>query len=398
MNAAHDPGTNDPALLDGDWLAQQIREQGFDLARVAPPRPARTIGAFRAWLEGGHHGEMAYLARPDAVHKRADPRHLLPTCRTVVTVAMNYYTGPAPADLGDDPARAVISRYAWADNYYHVLAPRLRALAAALEAKLGRPVTARAYAGDGPVLEKAMAADGDLGFIGKNTLLIHPGLGSWLFLGELLLDVDLPSLTVQPSQGPTTARAGGCGTCTRCLEVCPTGALAAPYFLDARRCISYLTIELKGSIPREMRPLIGNRVFGCDLCQEVCPWNRRFARPTSEPAFQPREDAAAPVLLDLMALDEKDFRLRYRGSPILRSKRHGLLRNVAVALGNWGDPAAIPALVQALADPHPLIREHAAWALGRINHSRARQALRAAQPGETDPQVRTEIDRSLEEG
>ena len=398
MSTTQENRTTPNVLIDEDWLAAQIRAQGFDLAHVAPPRPAATIGAFRAWLEGGHHGAMAYLARPDSVHKRADPRHIKPSCRTVLTVAMNYYTHPLPDELRDDPARGLMSRYAWADNYYHVLAPRLRALAEALEARLERPVVARAYAGDGPILEKALAAEGGLGFVGKNTLLIHPELGSWLFLGELLLDVELPPLALPPNPGAAKARAAGCGTCTRCLEVCPTGALTAPYFLDAQRCISYLTIELKGSIPRDLRPLIGHRVFGCDLCQDVCPWNQRFARPTSDAAFQPREDAAAPLLLDLMALDDKDFRLRYRGNPILRAKRHGLLRNVTVALGNWGDPAAIPALAQALADPHPLIREHAAWALGRVGGGRARQALGAARTVETDPQVQAEIGLSLAEG
>ena len=212
------------APIDESWLAQQIRELGFDAARIAPVRPATTIGAYQAWLDGGYHGEMAYLARPDSAYKRAYPGHILPNCRTIITVAVNYFTQPLPDRLRDDPSRGMVARYAWGDNYYHVLAPRLRALADALGTKLGTPVVAREYAGDGPLLEKEMAAASGLGFVGKNTLLIHPGLGSWLFLGELLLDVDLPPLAPDLLPGATTQnRASTCGACTRCLEACPSG-------------------------------------------------------------------------------------------------------------------------------------------------------------------------------
>jgi epoxyqueuosine reductase len=235
-----------------------------------------------------------------------------------------------------------------------------------------------------------LGARAGLGFVGKNTNLIHPRLGSWLFLGEVLLPVELPA------EEPT-AEPGTCGQCTRCLEACPTGALVAPYVLDARRCISYLTIELKGPIPHELRPLMGNRIFGCDICQEVCPWNRRFAQRTIEAAFQPWPDSIAPHLLDLMALDEEGFRQRFRGSPVGRAKRRGLLRSVATALGNWGDPSALPALAQALEDAEPLIRGHAAWALGRIGSRKARRALGGALSGESDVWVRGEIELSLGE-
>ena len=246
------------------------------------------------------------------------------------------------------------------------------------------PVTYRAYVDTGPILERDLAVRGGLGFVGKNTNLIHPQLGSWLFLGELLLAVELPATKPNPDQGT-------CGGCTRCLDACPTGALVAPYVLDARRCISYLTIELKGVIPRGLRPLLGNRIFGCDICQEVCPWNRRFARPTLEPAFQPRPDALAPHLLDLLSLDASDFRHRYRASPVRRAKRRGLLRNAAVAMGNWGDHSTVAPLTRALGDDEPLVRGHVAWALGRIACSQAQSVLAEALTIETDPWVREEI-------
>jgi epoxyqueuosine reductase len=346
-------------------LIAQAHRLGFDLAGIAPVGPPAGLDRYRAWLEQDYHSEMAYLARPEAVAARGDPARLLPGVRSVVVVGVNYYTGPPPPALGNDPSRGLIARYAWGDDYHDVLVPRLRQLAAWLEAETGKPVAHRAYADTGPLLEREMAARAGLGFVGKNTALIHPRLGSWLFLGELLLDVDIVGGEVV---GRESTPASWCGRCTRCLDACPTGALVAPYVLDARRCLSYLTIELKGPIPAGLRPLLGNRIFGCDVCQEVCPWNRRFARPSGEAAFQPRPDSMTPRLLDLMALDDDGFRRRFRGSAVMRAKRRGLLHNVAVALANWGDPAAVPALNRALGDAEPLIREHAAWALSRIGN------------------------------
>jgi epoxyqueuosine reductase len=380
-------------VQDRRQRAEQIVAEGhrlgFDLVALAPAASPATMDAYRAWLAAGHHGEMAYLARPDAVVRRADLALTLPGVRTVVSVAANYHTRPLPAELRDDPSRGLVASYAWGDDYHEVLAPCLRELAAFVEAQLGAEVAHRAYVDTEPLLEREIAAGAGLGFVGKNTNLIHPRLGSWLFLGELLLSVDLPAL---PAPGPAT---GTCGGCTRCLDACPTGALVAPYVLDARRCISYLTIELKGPIPRDLRPLLGNRILGCDICQEVCPWNRRFARPTVEPAFQPRVDSLAPQLLDLLALDEAGFQRRFAASPLKRARRRGLLRNVAVALGNWGDPAAVPALAQALHDAEPLIRGHAAWALGRIAAPGARRALEQAQAREIDSFVRQELAATL---
>jgi len=344
-------------LLDAQMVMRQALSLGFDLVGIIAARPPDTYDRYREWLAQGYHGEMGYLARPDAVAKRADLNRILPGVRTVIVVAVNYLT--ASPDCSGDPSRGCISRYAWGDDYHDILLARLRRLAELIEEQVGHAVVGRAYVDTGPLLERAMAVEAGLGFIGKNTNLIHPGLGSWLFLGELLLTVEIPTSVA-------AGRKGGCGKCTRCLDACPTGALIAPYRLDARRCISYLTVENKGPIPDEMRPLLGNRIFGCDICQEVCPWNRRFARPTDDAAFRPRAELLAPPLVQLMELDDAGFRRLFHGSPIKRAKRRGLLRNVAVALGNWGDPAAIPVLRRALHDPEPLIREHAAWALARI--------------------------------
>ena len=377
----------------GAWIVKQAHRLGFSLVGFAPAGPPRAAARYRAWLERGYHGEMAYLARPEAVARRQDVSRILPGVQTVVALAVNYRTADLPTGPGEDPARGLISRYAWGDDYHDLLTDRLRQLGAAIEDRGGGAVAWRAYVDTGPLLEREWAARGRLGFVGHNTHLIHPRLGSWLFLGELLLTVE-----VHPPPGAAPSPAfGSCGTCTRCLEACPTGALVAPYVLDARRCISYLTIELKGPIPADLRPLLGNRIFGCDICQEVCPWNRRFAQPSSETAFQPRPENVAPSLLELMALDEEGFRQRFRGSPVKRAKRRGLLRNVAVALGNWGDKAAIPALARALSDPEPLIRGHAAWALGRIGDATARRHLTKALAAETDEWVRQEIEATLTE-
>jgi epoxyqueuosine reductase len=369
-------------------IADEARRLGFDLVGIAPAGPSTTIDRYRSWLQSGFHGEMAYLARRDAVAKRADPSLIQPSLRSVVAVGVNYHTAPLPAELRDDPSRGVIASYAWGDDYHDWMVSRLRLLAASVQGAGREPLACRAYADTGPLLERELAVRAGLGFAGKNTNLIHPQLGSWLLLGELLLAVQLPAERSVPVQET-------CGSCTRCLDVCPTGALVAPHVLDARRCISYLTIELKGAIPRELRPFVGNRIFGCDICQEVCPWNRRFARPTVDPAFQPRPGTIAPPLLELLALDNNKFRHRFRNSPIERARRRGLLRNVVVALGNWGHRSAVEPLITALYDDEPLLRGHAAWALGQIPCPSSQAALAQALAAESDPWVQQEIRWSL---
>lgn len=395
-----------PGPLPGRMVAQngvtlaerieaQAHELGFDLAGIAPAGPMATALRYQAWLEAGYHGQMAFLARPEAVARRGDLARILPGVRSVATVGVNYHTIPLPAELRDDPSRGIMASYAWGEDYHDVLVPRLRELGAFVEAETSEPVVYRAYVDTGPLPEREIAARAGLGFVGKNTNLIHPRLGSWLFLGELLLTVEIvPGSAVGDLAQPP--QKGACGRCTRCLDACPTRAFVAPYVLDARRCISYLTIELKGPIPRQLRPLMGNHVFGCDICQEVCPWNRRFARPAAEPAFRSRPGAMAPRLLDLITLDDEGFRQRFRGSAVKRAKRRGLLRNVAVALGNWGDPVAVPALARALNDTESLIRGHAAWALGRIATGEARRALKQALATETDEWVGDELRLAIE--
>jgi epoxyqueuosine reductase len=374
---------------------------GFDAVGIAPVRQPLTIDRYRAWLSDNYHGEMAYLSRPDAKAKRADIGRLLPGVRSIVSVATNCCPGALTSDLRDAPSLGIISSFARGSDYHTVLTPRLQRLGAIVQQELGSDIPYRAYVDTAPILEREIAARAGLGFVGKNANLIHPRLGSWLLLGELLLPVAISAEYANgKAAGPTgelgeLLRKGTCGRCTRCLDACPTGAFVAPYVLDSRRCISYLTVELKGPIPTDLRPLIGNHIFGCDVCQQVCPWNRRFARPTTDELFRPRPDTSAPRLLDLMSMDDAAFRRRFRDTPVGRSKRRGLLRNVAVALGNWADPAAAPALSRALIDAEPLIRGHAAWALGRVASENARRALEAALATETDEWVRSELKRSL---
>jgi epoxyqueuosine reductase len=384
-----------PAELT-DRIRARALELGFDAVGVAPVQPSGHAEAYGKWLGEGMHGEMAYLAREDAVAKRADPAVLVPGARSAVVVAIAYHGGD---DGETEPSRGIVARYARNDDYHDLLKDRLIALQEWANAEL-TPLGGRAYVDAGPVLEREIASRAGLGWFGRNTMLIQPRRGSYFFLGVLLLDVEL-------EYDQPFAR-DHCGSCSRCVSACPTGALlgrdesGAPR-MDARRCISYLTIELRGPIPRELRPLIGNRIYGCDICQEVCPWNS-FAEPAQDPAFIPREGIAGPSLLEWMGMSQEEFSRRFKGSAVKRTKRRGLLRNVAVALGNWGSPDAVPALAQALSDDEPLVRGHAAWALGRIASREGvspevvaaiGSVLGARLPAESDAWVREEISLAL---
>lgn len=347
----------------------RARELGFEACRVTTGHPPASADAFLRALREGRHAGMEWLAR-NAV-RRVDPQQVLPGVRSVVVVAASYH-GPSPAAEAPPPASdtGVVARYARHRDYHDVLGERLAELGAAVTGWGGPGTRSLWYVDTGPILERDLAQRAGLGFIGKHTNLISRRLGNWFLIGEILTTAELE---------PDPPEANHCGRCTRCLAACPTGALPAPFTLDARRCISYLTIEHKGPIPEELRPLLGNRIFGCDDCLAVCPWNR-FAQEGRLLAAHRRADLDPPRLLELLALSEADFRDRFRGTPLERTRRRGLLRNVCVALGNVGDARALPALHRACSDPEPWIAEHAAWAVLRIR-SRAGQTPPAGPAG-----------------
>ena len=489
-------------------LTDRARALGFSLVGVTPADASDHMAFYRSWVERGMHGEMAYMARDDSIARRADLRGTMDDVRSVVVVAHEYGSGSGASggasggggagggrggdfggsgveagdgeretpgggeretggegeagsgeieagsgereaggsvEAGDgDSSRAIIARYARGRDYHKVVKPKLLELLAWLDGEVEGGVSGRAYVDTGPILERDLARRAGLGWFGKNTMLINPRRGSYVFIGVLLVDVGL-----SPSQ---PFERDHCGSCRACLEGCPTGALlgrdvqGAP-IIDARRCISYLTIELRGPIPTELRPAIGNRVFGCDICQEVCPFNARFAGETDEPAYaargpgelpsgveplpeeearpgekeaRPGEDVSAktrghfpaepsvggppthpgtqgPPLIALLetALDERRWDSFSRGSAIRRAGRAGFARNVCVGLGNWGSPEAVPVLTSALSDPEPLTRAHAAWALARVGSTEAEQALSSRLPIEGDEAVASEIRAAL---
>ena len=367
-----------PAILRPPLSAQRVSAHafgvGFDLCGIATLGPTDTARHFDNWIDAGYAGAMRYLHHRKK--QRRDNRRVLRGTSTAVVVAMTYDGRAAPGP---------IARYARGSDYHGVMTARLRELHARLAADAGRAVFGRAYVDTGPLLERDLARRAGLGWFGKNTMLIHPRRGSFFFLGALLLDLPLP-----PTKPFTDDH---CGTCTRCLDACPTQALVAPHTLDARRCISYLPIELHGPIPRDLRPAMGELILGCDICQDVCPWNVRFAHHPTTPALAARSATANVDPAELLALDDAAFQARFAGTALTRPGRRGMARNAAVALGNRGDPRDVPALATALAtDPEPLIRAHAAWALRRLaGHPGALAALDRAQATEHDPEVLAEL-------
>ncbi|MDE2997975.1 MAG: tRNA epoxyqueuosine(34) reductase QueG [Gemmatimonadota bacterium] len=365
-------------------IKRKARGMGFSPVGVAPAGPPAHWGFYLDWLAKGYAGQMAYLGR--RLDRRSHPGRVLPGARTVLCVGMNYDQEDGAPPAGERTTGR-ISRYARGDDYHDLMNARLKKLLEWIQT-LEPGAKGRVYVDTGPVLERDFAARAGIGWFGKHTNLIHKRKGSWFFLGEILLT--LPLVHDRPV-------ADHCGTCTLCMDACPTDAIPQPYVLDSNRCISYLTIELKGAIPGPFREKMGDWIYGCDICQEVCPWNRKQARPTAEPALTAREGLEAPELAGLLAMDQTAFSRRFRGSPIKRAKRRGLLRNAAVALGNRGTTADIPALTAALSDAEPLVRGHAAWALGRIGGPDARRALSEAGGSETDEAVREEIGMALDE-
>ena len=334
-------------------IRQRARELGFDDCRFTTADRPATAPRLEAWLAQGRQGEMAYLERN--AHKRIEPRLVLPGARSLIILAASY-AAPAAADLRTQPGSGLVARYARFADYHDVLGRRLKLLTEFVTQQGGPGARALWYVDTGPILERDLAQRAGVGFIGKHTNLVSRRLGNWCFLAEILTTLELAPDQPEPNR---------CGSCQSCLDACPTGAITAPFELDARLCISYLTIELKGSIPVHLRPAIGNRIYGCDDCLAACPWNR-FAREGRLMKQSARAALATPDLLALLGLSEEEFKRQFAGTPLLRAKRRGLLRNVCVALGNTDDGAALPALEKAATDPEPLIAEHARWAIAEI--------------------------------
>jgi len=356
-----------------DELRQRARDEGFDGVGVArASRLDRDAEALRAWLGEDRHAAMAWLARdPD---KRTDPRRLLSGCRSVVVLTMDYFPGKEAAEV--PPGRARVALYARGRDYHKIIGRKLKRLSDWLAETTGCPT--RAFVDTGPVLERAWAEQAGLGWIGKNSCLLTRQSGSWLLLAEILTVAELV-----PDSGP---HADFCGSCTACIEACPTTAIVAPAVLDSSRCISYWTIEHRGPIPDSMRPEIADWIFGCDLCQDVCPWNTRSHVTVPPGRFELRDDLRGLDPVEVLAMDEATFRANYSGTSLMRAKWQGMRRNACVVIGNRGDEAALPTLRRAMDDPDPVVRSHAEWAVRRIGGPRAEQILRSIDPEITPDQ------------
>ncbi len=393
----------------------QAHKLGFSDCRIVPVGEAPHTVFFEAWLAEGRAGEMHYLARN--VAKRCRPALLAeqgqPPFASIIVLGVDYHQYDLPPAVRDDPSRGMVAAYAWGDDYHEIIRPLLYELDAYVRSLSGRKGLGKCLVDTGPVLERDWAQAAGLGFTGKNCCTIVPGRGSWQLLAVVLVpEVLAPDLPLAAAAPIALGRRGAatCGRCTRCLQACPTAAFVGPYDLDPQRCISYWTIEAAGDIPLPLRPLFGNRIFGCDICQEVCPYNRRLEERTPRLAgLHAQAHRVAPPLLEGFApatpywLDDGAFSDHFVRSPIKRAKRRGMLRNVCVALGNWGASATVPALQQALNDAHPGPRRHAAWALGRVltryPHSaiaeRAAGLLAARLADEVDDGVRAEAAAAL---
>ncbi|MCY3834318.1 MAG: tRNA epoxyqueuosine(34) reductase QueG [Chloroflexi bacterium] len=364
------------------------RGLGFNLCGVTPARPSPTLKAYLRWIERGLHGEMGYMARGDRVRRRRDLRTILPSAKSLIVVGLDYFARFADEETLSDPARGRIASYAWGLDYHNVLALRLEQFAEWLGDQARRAIQNKVYVDTGALLERSHAQQAGLGFIGKNTMLIHPRRGSSFFIGEIIT-----SLEFDDHDEPH--RETMCGTCARCLAACPTDAFPEPYVLDARRCISYHTIENKGFIDRELRSSFGNWIFGCDICMDVCPF-QRFAEETDEVAFLPFDvERVAPKLTEILMSTEDSYRAQFRRTPLERVKREQMVRNACIAAGNWQDERAIPHLIQLLYDASALVRGHAAWALWRTMELDSSKLLSDLHRREEDARVRGEVEALL---
>lgn len=383
-----------PAEVLAAAIKAEAQRLGFQLAGITTPDPPPHLGVYENWLAQGRQASLHYLATERARQRRADPRLILPECRSILVLGIRYYAPTSTAPAVESAAAVYapsgrVAAYARGDDYHEVLVERMQVLVRYIENLVGRPVANRYYTDTGPVLERDLAQRAGLGWIGKNTCLIHPRQGSYFLLTEILLDLDLPA--------DDPFESDHCGSCRRCLEACPTQCILPDRTLVAGRCISYLTIELKEQIPADLRGPVGDWVFGCDICQQVCPWNQRFAGKEGDAAFTPRLEAREVQLMDELRLTPHEFNLKFKTSPVRRVKRRGYLRNVAVALGNARDEGAVEVLGEVLENENEvLVRSQAAWALGEIGGEAARARLAAARQQETDPEVLAEIESALQ--
>jgi epoxyqueuosine reductase len=366
--------------IDSAWIKSYARELGFSLVGITTPDPPAHLDIYRDWIDAGRHAGMAYLARPDAVAKRSDPESVLPGCKAII-VTGTFYNLTAQ----DSSSDFQVAGYAHGEDYHRVLVERMRVLVTEIERQVGEPVLHRIYTDTGPLLERELAQRAGLGWIGKNTCLIHPTMGSNFLLAELLLDLPL-----EPDPPFPYDR---CGSCTRCIDACPTECILPNRTIKAGQCISYLTIEHKGIIPPTLRPDLDNWIFGCDICQQVCPWNIRFAQHNADEAFLPTKFIQGVQLSNLIKLPPGTWREPFRDSPLERPRRKGLVRNASIVAGNKAKPEWIDDLAYVLRnDPEPIPRAHAAWALKQIDHPRSKEVLSERLTLEQDPEVLLELE------
>lgn len=368
--------------IDSTWIKRHAHRLGFSLVGVTTPQTPPHLDVYDHWLKAGRHAGMDYLARKDAVAKRGDPRLLLPECQSIIVTGASYAVNATGVNQKSSDFQ--VAMYALGEDYHKVLVERLQSLVTEIEKEFGGPIPYRIYTDTGPLLERELAQRCGIGWIGKNTCLINPEQGSYFLLAELLL-----ALPLQPDLPFIHDR---CGSCTRCIDACPTKCILPDRTLDAGRCISYLTIENKDAVPHDLRKSIGDWIFGCDVCQQVCPWNLRFSKTTLDPAFEPGPFLREARLDDFLRLPPKKWRSSLRDSPMERPRRKGLVRNAAIVAGNHADEAWLDGLVHALRDdPEPLARAHAAWALGQIDGPLSKEVLENYLTLESNAKVREEI-------
>ncbi len=362
--------------IDSNWIKARAGELGFPLVGITTPEPPPHFDIYQAWIESGRHAAMGYLSRAEAMAKRGDPRLVFAACQSIIVTGTFYGSSNET-----DHSEFLVAGYAVGDDYHNVLIIRLEKLVSVIEQALGEPVKHRIYTDTGPLLERELGQRAGLGWIGKNTCLIHPTKGSYFLLAELMLDLPL-----EPDPPFTVDR---CGSCRRCIDACPTGCILPDRTIEADRCISYLTIENKDDIQTDIRTKIGDWLFGCDICQQVCPWNVRFGSQESDPAFKPRPIIRKAELKDFLSLNPESWQKHLEGSPLVRAKRKGLVRNASIVAGNRADETLIDDLAHVLqSDPDPLPRSHAAWALKQLEHPRAKEIVKDQLLTEPDPAVR----------